>query len=303
MELNLINTSTIPNEKIVTGPFRSTAQTMFAEAFGTFLLVFLGCGAVHTSILMGAQSGVWQVAVVWGVAVMLAIYSVEAISGSHINPAITIAFAFWKRHPWNQVLPYIVAQMLGAIAAAAVLFVLFVGFIEAKEIEKGVVRGTPGSIVTAMCYGEYFPNPGSLATAAGEFDSKAWDSLRAKFSHQAAWLAEFLGTMILACVVFAVTEPRNSGRPLANQAPVFIGLTVSALISVLAPLTQACLNPARDFGPRLFAYYAGWGSVALPGLADLSWLTVYIIAPILGGIAGGGLYQCLLRPSLPSIST
>ncbi len=127
--------------------------------------------------------------------------------------------------------------------------------------------------------------------------------LNARFSQEAAALAELLGTMILAIVVFAVTDPRNVGRPLANLAPVFIGLTVTALICVLAPLTQACFNPARDFGPRLFAYLAGWGPVALPGPRGQGWLVVYILAPILGAIAGGGFYQRLLRPRLPAHAT
>ena len=149
------------------------AAVMLAEGFGTFLLVLLGCGSVHTAVLLGAQSGVWQVAIVWGVAIMLAIFTVDAVSGAHINPAMTIAFAVWGRHPWRRVMPYVVAQTAGAFAAAAVLFGLFSGFIAAKEREKGVVRGEPGSIVTAMCYGEYYPNPGSLASSAGPYDAAA----------------------------------------------------------------------------------------------------------------------------------
>ncbi|HWC89764.1 MAG TPA: MIP/aquaporin family protein, partial [Pirellulales bacterium] len=275
---------------------------MLGEAFGTFLLVLLGCGAVHTAVLLEAQHGLWEVAIVWGVAIMLAIYTVDAISGAHINPAMTIAFAAWGRHPWRRVLPYLAAQLVGAVLAAAVLYTLFSGFLAAKEFEKGVVRGEPGSIVTAMCYGEYFPNPGSLATSDGPYDAQVHAALNSRFGHNAAWLAEFLGTAVLAAVIFSLTDPRNSARPLANLAPVFIGLTVSALISVLAPLTQACFNPARDFGPRLFAYFAGWGSIAIPGLTDLGWLTVYILAPILGAIAGGGFYQCVLRPGLPALN-
>lgn len=269
---------------------------MIAEWFGTLLLVLIGCGTVHAAVLLNAQSGVWQVAVVWGIAIMLAIYAVDSISGSHINPAITIAFAVWGRHPWRLVLPYIFAQTVGAFTGAAILFYLFSGFIAAKESEKHVTRGEPGSIVTAMCYGEYFPNPGSLASGDTPYDSALHDKLRMSFSHQQAWLAEFLGTAILAIVVFSLIDTRNNARPQSNLAPVFIGLTVSALISVFAPLTQAGFNPARDFGPRLFAYMAGWGQVAIPGLSDLSWLTVYIIAPIVGGIAGGGFHQFVLRP-------
>jgi glycerol uptake facilitator protein len=276
---------------------------MLGEAFGTFLLVFFGCGSVHATVLLGAHSGLWQVAIVWGLAVMLAIFTVDAISGAHINPAMTIAFATWGHHPWRRVPPYILAQTLGAIVAAAALFTLFSGFIAAKELEKKVVRGEPGSIITAMCYGEYFPSPGPLASADGPYDADAHAALKSQFSHNAAWFAEFLGTMVLASVVFALNDKHNTARPLANLAPVFIGLTVTALISILAPLTQACFNPARDFGPRLFAYFAGWGQVAIPGPSDVGWLTVYIVAPIAGAVAGGGFYHCLLRPFLPVLET
>lgn len=292
--------STVEQSPARTGP--RLAGVMLAEAVGTFLLVFFGCGSVHVAVLFGAHA-LWHVAIVWGLAIMLAIFTVDAISGAHINPAMTVAFAAWGRHPWQRVVPYLAAQMVGAIAAAAVLFGLFSGFLAAKEQEKGVLRGEPGSIVTAMCYGEYFPNPGPIAGAVGPYDATAHAVLNAQFSHNAAWLAEFLGTMVLACVVFAVTDKRNPARPSANLAPVFIGLTVTALISILAPLTQACFNPARDFGPRLFAYFAGWGPVALPGLSQPGWLTVYIIAPVAGALAGGAFYQYLIRPALPELET
>jgi len=273
---------------------------MIAECFGTMVLVLLGCGAVHASVLTGAQSGIWQVAVVWGIAIMLAVYTVDSISGAHINPAMTIAFAIWERHPWPLVVPYVLSQLVGAFIAAAVLFFLFSGFIAAKESEKQVVRGEPGSIVTAMCYGEYFPNPGSLASGDAPYDAASHNKPRSRFSHSQAWLAECLGTAVLAIVVFALTDPRNLARPQSNLAPIFIGLTVSALISVLAPLTQACFNPARDFGPRLFAYFAGWGTVAIPGPSDVSWLTVYVLAPIVGAILGGAFHHIVLRPSEPN---
>ncbi len=276
-------------------------QKSIAETVGTFLLVFLGCGSVHAAVLMGAQSGVWQVAVVWGIAIALAIFTVDAISGAHINPAMTLAFAFWGRHPWQHVLPYIVAQFVGAFGAAAVLFSLFAGFVSAKELEKGVERGDPGSIVTAMCYGEYFPNPESIASAPGPYDAGRHLELKKHFSHSAAFVTELLGTMILACIVFSLTDSKNPNRPQSNLAPVFIGLTVSVLISVMAPLTQAGFNPARDFGPRVFAYLAGWGTVAIPGLAEPGWLTVYIVAPFLGAVLGGGFYQMILWTSYPDL--
>ena len=273
---------------------------MIAEFLWTFLLIFFGCGAVHAAVLTGAQSGLWQVAIVWGVAIMLAIYAVGAVSGAHINPAMTIASMIWRGFPKSRVLPYIVAQVAGAFVAAAALFVLFEPHIAAREAAKGVTRGEAGSEMTAMCYGEYFPAPGSIGAGEGPYSPEAHLQLTSLMSPGRAFFAEFLGTAILAFVVFAATDSRNPGAPISSNAPVFIGLTVSVLISVIAPLTQACFNPARDFGPRLFASMAGWGSIALPGLNDLNWLWVYIVAPTAGAIVGAGFYDFLIRPAHPA---
>ena len=218
----------------------------------------------------------------------------------HINPAITVAFAAWGRFHWRDVLPYLAAQLIGAFLAAATLFVLFNPYLQVREREKQVVRGEPGSEITAMCYGEYFPSPGPLSNAEGPYSINAHERLNSLVSESTAFFAEFLGTLVLAMVVFAVTDDQNSGAPPAALAPVFIGLTVSALISVIAPLTQACFNPARDFGPRLFASLAGWGSIALPGPRGSGFLTVYIVAPILGALVGAGIYLKILRVSRPT---
>ncbi len=273
----------------------SLAKLCLAEFVGTYLLVLLGCGVVHASVLTGAQSGLWQVAIVWGVAIMLAVYTVGAISGAHINPAMTLAFAVWGRFSWRLVVPYVIAQLIGAFLAAATLFVLFNPYLQVREQEKQVVRGARGSEITAMCYGEFFPSPGPLSNAAGPYSLDAHDRMNSMVSEPAAFLAELLGTAILAMVVFAVTDGRNPGAPPGGLAPVFIGLTVAVLISVIAPLTQACFNPARDFGPRLFAFLAGWGPIALPGPRGTGFLTVYVIAPSLGAIVGSGLYSRVLR--------
>jgi glycerol uptake facilitator protein len=271
----------------------------FAELLGTSLLVLLGCGVVHSAVLTGSQSGLWQVAIVWGVAIMLAIYVTGAVSGAHINPAITLALAARGRFGWRLVPPYIASQVVGAFFAAATLFVFFGPFLAAREQEKHVVRGDPGSEITAMCYGEYFHSPGPLANSPGPYSEDAHKQLNSMVSERTACIAEALGTLILALVVFAVTEARNNGGPGGRLAPVFIGLTVSALISVIAPLTQAGFNPARDFGPRLFAYFAGWNSIALPGPRGSGFLTVYILAPIVGALLGAHLYDFVLRPFLP----
>jgi len=274
----------------------ATTRSLVSEFVGTFILVLFGCGAVHAGVLTGAQVGLWQVAIVWGLGVMFAVYLCGGISGAHINPAITIALAFWGRFEWNRVAGYVAAQVAGAFVAAAFLFVMFSGFLEKKEKDMGVKRGEPGSIVTAMCYGEFHPNPAGLPQDQPWSDAQ-WRKFQTLVPTSRALLTEVLATAILALVVFGVTDSRNTAAPPPYLAPIIIGLTVAALISIAAPLTQACFNPARDFGPRLFTFLAGWGTAALPGINGTSWLTVYIAAPIVGAVAGGGIYQYALLPA------
>jgi glycerol uptake facilitator protein len=278
-------------------PTHSLGKRCLAEVIGTFILVFFGCGAVHAAVLTGAQSGLWQVAIVWGVAIMAAAYTVGGISGAHINPAVTVALAAWGRFAWVEVLPYIVAQVAGAFVAAAALFAVYVPFLTERENQLHVRRGKTGSEVTAMCYGEYYPNPGLNATTPLYIEGNA-ERLAELTPAWSAFGIEVLGTALLALVVFATTDEKNLPIPIERLAPVFIGLTVSILISVIAPLTQACFNPARDFGPRVFAAIAGWGKVAIPGPNGSGFFTVYVLAPIVGAVLGGGLYSRLLRPSL-----
>lgn len=285
---------------------KSVQPTLFgqciAELIGTFILILFGCGAVHAAVAFGAQQGLWQVAIVWGVAIMLAIYTIGAISGAHINPAVTVALALWRRFPRENVLPYIVSQVAGAFLAAATLYCMFGTQLAELERIKGVTRGEPGSEITAMCYGEYYPNPGALGAGEEPYSAEEHARMRSRLPHHVAFLAEMLGTMILAMAVFAFTDERNSAAPPPGMAAIFIGLTVACLISVIAPLTQACFNPARDFGPRLFAALAGWGSVALPGHDGWSWLTVYILAPTAGAVLGGAVHEFLISPTYPRSS-
>ncbi len=274
------------------------AARFLGEAFGTFLLVLFGCGAVHVAVLTDSLPGLWQAAVVWAVGVTLAIYAVGSISGAHINPAITIALAVWNRFPWKYVPAYILGQILGAMLAAATLFLFYGPFLARKENVLGVVRGEPGSEITASCYGEYFPNPGLYDGAKDGYSSDEHRRANQLVSEPVAFFAEVIGTLILTLMVFAVCDERNVKAPPASLAPVFIGLTVAALVVVIAPLTQACLNPARDFGPRLFAAFAGWGRIALPGPRGAGFFTVYILAPIVGATIGGGVYERILRPCM-----
>jgi len=256
-----------------------------AELAGTFILVFFGVGSVHAAVLCGAQSGLWQVAVVWGVAVAMAIYAFGAVSGAHLNPAMTAAFAAFRKFPLRNVPGYMAAQLAGAVLAALTLYALFGGMIAHFEAANGIVRGAAGSELSGMVYGEYFPNPAmAKANGWGPEVVTVWTAM----------LGEFVGTAFLAFFIFAVTDRCNGGRPGKSLLPLFIGLSVAIIISVIAPLTQAGLNPARDFGPRLVAWLMGWGDVAIPGPRG-GFFGVYILSPILGALLGGFLYGVLTR--------
>lgn len=257
-----------------------------AELAGTFILVFFGTGVVHATVLTQMQSGLWQVAAVWGAAVGLAIYAVGAISGAHINPVITIAFAVRRGFPLRKIPHYLLSQLTGAILAAALLYAIFSGPLQAFEQANNIVRGQPGSELSAMVYGQYFPNPAAAKKLGWSADV---------VSPAAAFLAEFTGTGLLAFFVFALTDKRHS-VPKAGQA-ILIGLTVAALISVIAPVTQAGFNPVRDFGPRLVAYMAGWGQIAIPGPRG-GFFTIYMLAPVAGAILGAWLYDMLIGTGL-----
>jgi glycerol uptake facilitator protein len=122
--------------------------------------------AVAAAVLTNAQMGLWQVTVVWGFGVMLAIYASAAHSGAYLNPAVSLAFALWRRHdfPVARLLPYLVAQLVGAILASATVAWLFWPFLVRFEATKGPIRGAPGSELSAMIFGEYFPNPALFGT-------------------------------------------------------------------------------------------------------------------------------------------
>jgi glycerol uptake facilitator protein len=256
------------------------------ELFGTFLLVFFGCGSVCAAVLTGAQVGVFQVAIVWGGGIATAIYLTGSLSGAHLNPAVTVSMAAWSDFPKRLVLPYIAAQMCGAFLGAAVLHFIFGDALRAFEQANGIVRGQPGSEASAMVFGEYFPNPGGHPLTP---------EVRLRMSPASAFGAEIVGTALLLVVTFGATDDRNEAHPRILTAAT-IGLTVTLLISLLGPLTMACFNPARDLAPRLFSSLAGWGSVPFQ-VNGYGWLSVYVIAPVLGGLAGGGVYRALLRPA------
>jgi len=254
------------------------------ELLGTFILVFFGCGAVAVSILFSGYNELFQIAAIWGVGVTLAIYASRGFSCAHLNPAVSIGFVIAKRMSPKKLPIYLSAQFLGAFLAAAVLYFLFGGAIAYFEAVHHIVRGSPESVSTAKMFGEYFFRGAENGS---------------KIPYAVAFFAEGLGTFFLMTFIFTLTEGCNVGRPEERLAPAFIGLAITALISIIAPLTQAGFNPARDFGPRLFAYFAGWGKAAIPG-PDNGFFIVYIMAPIVGAIAASLFFIGVMQPLMES---
>ncbi|MEK0416989.1 MAG: Glycerol uptake facilitator protein [Pseudomonadota bacterium] len=258
---------------------------IIGEFIGTFVLVFFGVGVVNAAVVTGAQVGLWQVAVVWAIGVSLGIYASASLSGAHLNPAITAVGMVYDRFPIGKGICYVVSQVAGAMTASLLLYSMFAESILEFERRHGLLRGGPGSELSAMVFGEYFPNPAVFGTA-----EDAWRIV----GPQSAFMAEMIGTAMLAFLIGAVTHQRNSSKPPAAAQAVIIGLGVAAIISVVAPLTQAGLNPARDFGPRLVSWFLGWGDIAIPGPRG-GWLSIYVLAPVIGALVGGGLYRLLAK--------
>ncbi len=263
---------------------------LVGETLGTFLLVLFGTGVVAAAVVGGAQMGLWQVAAVWGFGVTLAIYATAAVSGAHLNPAVSLAFAIFRRDefPVRRMCAYWAAQLAGATLAGLAILAAYGPFVERFEQAHGYTRGEPGSQHSAMIFGEYFPDANIVGTDA---------AARALVSAPAAAAIEGFGTAILVLMIFSLADKRNAALPNKGLAPFFIGFTVAVLISVFAPLTQAGWNPARDFGPRLVAFFAGWGSIAIPGPSGGFW--AYIVGPLIGAPLGAAVHEFLLKPGLP----
>lgn len=264
--------------KVVTRKF-------IAEFTGTFVFLLVGLCATTSSVVSGAQSGIWQSAVVWGIAVTLSIYAVGNISGAHFNPAVSLTMAIMKpstEFTWLQFIYYSVAQILGGIVAAAVNYAMWSNLIHDFESKNAIDRGTRGSELTAMSFCCFFPN-------ASLYSPEDSGHLMTSFG---ACLIEIVATALLLFFIFTVSDPHNSSA-LPAPGPVLIGASVAAIISAIGPLTQAGLNPARDFGPRVVAWITGWGDIAFPGPKYGFW--VYIVGPSIGGPIGAMLYTYVLN--------
>jgi aquaporin Z len=200
----------------------TTVQRLVAEALGTFVLVFLGCGTflyLDASSLAAFGGSAVATALGFGLTLMVMTFALGRVSGAHFNPAVSVGAAMGGRMSWAQVPAYVGAQLVGAILGAAVLWVLLHGF-------DGL---DAGSAVGANFFGDRSPS------------NYAW---------WAAFLLELVLTLVLVLVILAVTDSRNEHPALA---PLAIGLSLTAIYFVALPLTGGSVNPARSIGPGLFA--------------------------------------------------
>ncbi|CFW66365.1 TPA: MIP/aquaporin family protein [Yersinia enterocolitica] len=248
-----------------------------AEFLGTALLIFFGVGCVAALKLAGASFGQWEISIIWGLGVAMAIYLTAAISGAHLNPAVTIALWLFACFDRRKVLPYIVAQVAGAFCAAALVFGLYYNLFIDFEQTHQIARGSVESLNLAGIFSTY-PNP--------------------HISVFQAFLVETVITAILMCLILALTDDGN-GIPRSPLAPLLIGILIAVIGGSMGPLTGFALNPARDFGPKLFAYFAGWGEVAFTGGRDIPYFLVPIFGPIVGALVGAFGYRALIGRHLP----
>jgi glycerol uptake facilitator protein len=266
----------------------SVAGQCLAEFVGTFIVILIGDGAVAAAVMTSQLDG-WGVAMMWGLAVTFGIYVAGPVSGAHFNPAVTITMAVFRDFPRSRIVPFILSQIAGAFTGAAAVYWMWHGYWPRALEKLGVEVGAPGSQKLMMIFSCFYPNPGGIGVDAGAMST---------VSASGAFFIEVLLTMFLLLMIFALTEPDNPGMPQAGLGPLFIGLTVTAIVGVGGSLTMDAVNPVRDFGPRLFSYVIGFGRIAFPGPRGNEWW-LYILAPIVGGLIGAAVYRHLVRKFLP----
>jgi len=225
-----------------------------AEFFGTFWLVLGGCGsAVLAAAFPNVGIGLLGVSLAFGLTVLTMAFAIGHISGCHLNPAVTIGLWAGGRHPAREVAPYIVAQVLGGIAGAVVLYLIASGQVAAA--------GQPGFDLAggfaSNGFGEHSPNHYSMGSV---------------------FLTEVVMTMMFLVIILGATHPRAP----AGFAPIAIGLGLTLIHLISIPVSNTSVNPARSTGPALLV--GGWAIQQL-------WL--FWVAPIVGALLAGGLSRWL----------
>jgi glycerol uptake facilitator protein len=257
-------------------PARKLTGELISEALAMAIIIGLGDSAAAMITLYDPSpyaTAYWGVCIAWGLAVTTAIYVTGAVSGTHANPAVTLALTLFRGFPRHKVLPYMVAQVVGGFIGAALVYQMFSPVIDAFNTLHGVGREAGGAA------GVFFTHPGAHITPVHAF----WD--------------EVILTGILLLGIFAITDEFNTQAPMANASALIIGLLVACIGASAGYLEAWPINPARDFGPRLFCYLFGWGDAALPGPDHYWW--VPIAGPFAGGVCGAAVYQFLVKPYLP----
>jgi glycerol uptake facilitator protein len=251
-----------------------TLGECIGEFFGTMVLILFGDGCVATFALftkLGSPPNVatpfaneWIVIILgWGLAVMLGIYVTGAISGAHLNPAVTLGLAVRGKVGWNKVLPYWGAQVLGAFVAAGILYFVYKG-----AIDTAVAASTTKNVADAAG-GVFYTSPKGFVGMFGAFGD------------------EFVGTALLVGLIFAIVDGRN--QPVqGNINPFIIGLLIVAIGASFGLNTGYAINPARDFGPRLWVALVSGGESFV---VNNYYFWIPIVAPLLGGVAGAFIYD------------
>jgi glycerol uptake facilitator protein len=256
---------------------RQKIGELISEALAMFIIIAFGDSVACMYVLYDPspyQNAYWGVCIAWGLAVTIAIYATGSVSGTHANPAVTLALALFRNFSWSKVVPYWIAQVIGAFLGASVVYVLFGPVIDHYNEVHQLTREAGGAA------GVFFTHPGLAITPMH------------------ALLDQIILTAFLLFGIFAITEQYNEMAPGANSGALMIGLLVATIGASMGYLEAWAINPARDFGPRLFAYFAGWGRSALPSPDNYWW--VPIVGPLIGGVVGGAAYQYLVHPFLPA---
>jgi len=243
-------------------------RELYAEFLGTFILIMLGAGVVAQVVLSdGHNGGYLSINLAWGLGVTMAIYVAGGVSGAHLNPAVTLALAVRRGFSWRKVIPYSLAQIAGAFAASAVVFVTYR---EAFTHFDGGTRMVTGAKATAGIFATYPQD--FLSISGGLVD-------------------QIVGTALLMLLILAITDSRNTA-PTGNVAPLIVGLLVVVIGMCYGFNSGYAINPARDLGPRLFTFVAGWGAEVFR--AGNYWFWVPIVGPLVGGVVGALIYDGLI---------
>lgn len=237
-----------------------------AEIIGTAILLFFGTSVVANIVIVNTNLDWWGLSLIWGLGVTMAIYITGGVSGAHINPAVTVGLASVGDFPWKKVFPYVISQITGAFLGAGTTFFIY----SDQFMEKTAANMTVFHTI-AM---ENITNPKAM-------------------------LIELILTAVLLMGVMAMTEPLNTSSPKGLGAAISVGLLVAAIGAAAGNLTGFAINPARDFGPKLFTALAGWGSA--PFTAHNYYFWVPILGPLLGGVIGAVIYKRFIRFYLPEV--